>query len=317
MSTLRDPVFNNKDVLSVETIKKYRIKCLEDISQDLVEYSAWDEVLPVATVSLVLRDGNLDQCIPGILGVTDVKRIDAKTVFGSDYRGNEHQVKIGKIELVKFRFRGSLVSDWLGPQEFPHVVQRPATSQVGAWRDLEQSKVEEDGGQELWLRAIIQPWTGQKLKLTIGILATKDATKVQDSGHHRYPFISLTTASIPVYPFPPENTKVCLPFIPYLVDDRDGEEDDLTLPKWGQMVQAASSLFKNNSAPHSKSNFDNLKEAIKGDWKAEKPSKYCYPELEVEDDDNVVEVAGMHHWHMLYSTQWVHLAVWHIWIMSC
>ena len=309
-------MFNNKDNLSEDTIRKYRIKCLEDVSQDLVEYSAWDEVLPVATVSLNLKDGNLDQCIPSILGITDIKRIDAKTVFGSNYKGEEHQVKVGKIELVKFKFRGSLVSDWLGPNEFPHVVQRPATSQVGAWRDLEQSKVEADGGEELWLRAILQPWTGQKLKLTIGILATKDATKIQDSSHHRYPFISLTTSSIPVFPFPPENTKVCLPFIPYLVDERDVEEDELTLPKWGTMVKAACQLFRKNSAPHSKSNLDNLREALKGDWKAEKASKYCYPQLEVEDD-NDVEVAGMHPWHMLYSSVGVHLAVWHIWIMSC
>ena len=124
---------------------KFRIKSLENIGRDLVEYSAWDLVQPVATVALVLKEGNIDQCVPGLLGELDPKRVDAKIIFGDQYKGEDHQVRFGKVELQKFRFRGSLVSDWLSPQEFPNTVQRPSTTQPGVWRDIEQSKVESDG----------------------------------------------------------------------------------------------------------------------------------------------------------------------------
>ena len=41
--------------------------------------------------------------------------------------------------------------------------------------------------------------------------------------------------------------------------------------------------------PHLKSNTDNLRETMKGDWKKVKMSKYSYPELAAEGDDDGVE----------------------------
>ena len=176
MAELKEKVFSNRAALDAETISKYKLTALEDISKDLVEYGAWDTKSPVATVALKIDQSNqISQCILNLLGETDQKRLDAKTVFGDRYEGgSDHQIRVGKIELQKFRFRGSMVSDWLGPEDFPYSVQRPATSQAGVWREVEQARVEAEGGQELWIRAVVQPWTGLKLKLTVWVVAAKD-----------------------------------------------------------------------------------------------------------------------------------------------
>ena len=245
MSELKDKIFGNNGVLSEESIKKYKLNALEDIGKDLVEFSNWDLKTPVATVALVLESGEPGQCILNLHGETDQKRLDAKTVFGQDYKGEGHQVRMGKIELQKFVFRGSLVSDWVSPQNFPYTVQRPSISQPGVWRDIEQQRVEADGGQALWLWAVIQPWHGLRLKVTIGLHSAKDMMKVQDSEHKRYPFISLLSANVAVLPSPPEEVEVCLPFIPYLIDDR--EEDDSILPSWKAIVKGVNGMFRDTT----------------------------------------------------------------------
>ena len=122
-----------------------------------------------------------------------------------------------------------MVSDWLGPEDFPHSVQRPATSQAGVWREVEQARVEAEGGQELWIRAVVQPWTGLKLKLTLGVFAAKDVPKIQESSHARFPFIKLLDIYIPLLPEAPLEADICFPFVPYLVAERE-DDDEIPLP---------------------------------------------------------------------------------------
>ena len=129
MTELRDSVFSNKNDLSKETIKKYQLKSIEDANKDLVEYSGWDMATPVSAVALNIEEGNhISQCLLTMLGLTDPKRIDATTVFGQSYKGDDHQIKIEGIELQKLRFRGTMTSDWLGSEDFTYVIQRPSTS---------------------------------------------------------------------------------------------------------------------------------------------------------------------------------------------
>ena len=105
MMQLHDNVFANEDDLPMESIKKQKLKCLEDISKDLMEFSSWDGSSPASAISLILERGiEISQCIPSLFGTTDPKRIDAKTVFGDSYGGSDHQVRIEGIELQKFRF---------------------------------------------------------------------------------------------------------------------------------------------------------------------------------------------------------------------
>ncbi len=65
-----------------------------------------------------------------------------------------------------------------------------------------------------------------------------------------------------------------LPVTPYLVDDRDEDEEDLVLPEWSAILTACNRMFRDTVAPHSESNMENLKEALKTDWRKEKTTKY-------------------------------------------
>ena len=289
MSDLRDQVFKNTENLDEETIKKYKLKSVEDINKDLVEYATWDMVSPVAAVSLTLDNENkINQCCLNIFGETDPKRVEAATVFGNDFKGKDHQIKIERINLQRLRFRGTMVSDWLGPQDFTYVVQRPSISNPGTWKDVDQSRVEAEGGSLLWLRAIAQPWTGLKLKMTIGLMSTRDMARVPDADHPRFPFINILSTHLPILPSPPEEERICLPFIPYLICGQ--EEDDDSVPNWTTIVKAVNGMFRDTTAPHSKSNMAKLMETLKGDWKTTKMSKFCYPVL-VEDENDEEENA--------------------------
>ena len=57
------------------------------------------------------------------------------------------------------------------------------------------------------------------------------------------------------------------------------------VPEWKTIVRKVNSLFRNTTAPHAKSNGDTLNEVLKMDWKINKPSKYIYPELMVEEEE--------------------------------
>ena len=243
MSELKDKVFENTEELDAETIKKYRVNSVEEIEKDLVEFGGWDTATPGATIALVVKQGSVDQCILNLVGETDPKRMDARTVFGEGYGGgSDHQVRVGKLDLQKFRFRGSLVSEWMSPQEFPHCVQRPATTQAGVWREVEQHKVEAEGGQELWLRAVVQPWSGLKLRVTVGLHPAKDVTKLQDADHSRFPFISLMNINVAVMPGPPDGINICLPFVPYIISgaERKMMRSYPTGKGWSELQQGCS-----------------------------------------------------------------------------
>ena len=148
---------------------------------------------------------------------------------------------------------------------------------------MEQAKVEEAGGSLIWLRAIAQPWTGLKLKVTLGLMASKDIGKVPDSDHSRFPFINFLSLHIPILPASQEEANTCLPFIPYLLWDQEEECEDV--PDWKTIVKACNGLFRETTAPHSKSNLNTLKEALKTEWKIKKVSKYIYPVLITEDTE--------------------------------
>ena len=85
-------------------------------------------------------------------------------------------------------------------------------------------------------------------------------------------------------PEPPLETNICLPFIPYLIEA--GEEEEVSLPGWGAVVKAAGGMFRAPTPPHSKSNMNNLLETLKTDWKVEKTTKYIYPELTVDEEED-------------------------------
>ena len=279
MSELREEIFKNQGIIPADTLSKFKIKGIEDIDKDLVEFGSWDMAIPVAAVGLVVREGQVNQCVLTLHGGTDPKRLDAKIVFGESYKGKEQHIKIESVDLQKFCFRGTMVSQWMSPQEFSYRVMRPSASTPGAWREVEQAKVEADGGASLWMRAVVQPWTGLKLKVTLGLMTSNDISNIPESTNPRFPFINILSTHVPILPTPPPEVSVSLPFVPYLLCD---EEDDV-LPEWKTILRSCNGMLRETTAPHSKSNLDNLLETLKGDWRAPKSSKYIYPVLVEEE----------------------------------
>ena len=278
MAELTDSVFANNGTLERKELAKQRIKAIEDISEDLREYSDWDGRLPVSALVLHQTEGILDQCLLQLLGFTDsTKRMDARTLLGPQYAFDNHQVVISKLDLSSFRFRGNTVSDWLSPTEFTWKVQRPSTVVTEAWRDVDKVKVEEDGGQPIWLRAHVQPWTGLKLKVTLGCYSIKDIKRIQDSDHHRFPMLTLGTMMIPMAAAPNPKLKLGLPLLPYLWDDRDEFEDDMPFPTWEEVLSATVGFFRSSSAPHCKASLASIKKTLEEDWRKDKASKYIFP----------------------------------------
>ena len=56
------------------------------------------------------------------------------------------------------------------------------------------------------------------------------------------------------------------------------------------VVSAAAAMFRDPTPPHSKSSMDTLREALKGDWKAPKKTKWIYPELGTNEGEQQEEV---------------------------
>ena len=259
---------------------RYRVKALEDIGPDLQQYYNWDSVSPVASVVLQQQEGIIGQCMLHLEGMTESKRVDARTVLGPNYTIDNHQVVIGPINLAGLRFRGSLMSDWVAPAEFNYTVQRPSTVTAGEWRDLDMVRVQQDGGQPLWLRAHAQPWTGHKIKVTFGIFSCKDIRRVPDYNHHRFPMVTLFTIMVPFLPCPRPELALPLPFVPYVIDDRDEVEDDAAFIDWTAALSASIGFMRNTSAPHGKGSLASLNTALEGgEWRREKASKYVFPAL--------------------------------------
>ena len=146
---LEDEIFLGKDKIERKTIEEFRIKGLEEIATDLKEHDNWDGVTKVGCLAVrVDRHGSISQDILHLLGATEAKRLDAKVVFGNEYQHEDHQVKIEKVDLSHFRFRGSLRSAFLGSGEFNWTVMRPSKNEPGAWREVDKASVIKDGGKK-------------------------------------------------------------------------------------------------------------------------------------------------------------------------
>ena len=64
------------------------------------------------------------------------------------------QVKIDKVDLANFRFRGGLRSAFLGSSEFDWSIHRPSSEKPGVWREVEKASALKDGGLPLFLSLI-------------------------------------------------------------------------------------------------------------------------------------------------------------------
>ena len=159
-SLLDEEVFKGKEEVERRKIEEFRIKGLQEVEKDLKEWESWDGVAKMVCVAVRIdRQGTITQDLVHLVGCTEPKRLDAKLIFGKEYKPEGHQVQLDKVDLSIFRFRGGLRSAFLGSSEFSWSVWRPSTEKPGVWREVDKAAVIKDGGRPLFMAAVVQPWT--------------------------------------------------------------------------------------------------------------------------------------------------------------
>ena len=91
---LEDEILKGKVAIERKKIEEFRIRSLAEVDGDLKEYDGWDGVARLGCVALRLNgEGKTFQSILHLVGSTEPKRFDARSLFGKDYRHEGHQVK--------------------------------------------------------------------------------------------------------------------------------------------------------------------------------------------------------------------------------
>ena len=217
-------------------------------------------------------------------------------------------MKIEKVDLATFRFRGGLRAAFLGSSEFSWSVHRPSSEKPGVWREVDKATVLKDGGLPLFMGAVIQPWTNLRMKLDVGVISSSDLAKEGDPSHPRFPMVVVYTGFVS-FAHRDAAKGTGLPTMPYLIDNREVAEEEmeeLPLPTSIELKEAVFNMFTGVEAPHTKSNMDKLREVLQGDWKKGKPSKYTFPGLAAEGDDDERESlpAGQATWPKTWTWTW-------------
>ena len=200
-------------------------------------------------------------------------------------------MKIDKVDLATFRFRGGLRSAFLGSSEFAWSVHRPSSEKPGVWREVDKATALKDGGLPLFMAAVVQPWTNLRLKLDVGVISSSDLAKEGEPSHPRFPMVGVYTGFVS-FAHRDAAKGTGLPTMPYLIDNREVEAEEMaeiSLPASMDLKEAVYKLFSGVEAPHTKSNMDKLREALQGDWKKAKLAKYSFPELAAEGGEVVRE----------------------------
>ena len=196
-------------------------------------------------------------------------------------------MKIEKVDLANFRFRGGLRSAFLGSSEFDWTIQRPSSEKPGVWREVDKATALKDGGLPLFMAAVVQPWTNMRLKLDVGVVSSLDLAKEGEPSHPRFPMVGVYSGFV-TFAHSDAVKGTGLPTMPYLIDSRQVEEEgmeELSLPTSMELKEEVFKLFSGGAAPHTKSNMDKLREVLLGDWRKARYSKYTFPGLAAEGGD--------------------------------
>ena len=196
-------------------------------------------------------------------------------------------MKIEKVDLATFRFRGGLRSAFLGSSEFAWSVHRPSSEKPGVWKEVDKAIVLKDGGLPLFMAAVVHPWTGLRMKLDVGVISSSDLAKEGEPSHPRFPMVGVYAGYVS-FAHRDAAKGTGLPTMPYLIDNREVEAEamsEVSLPTSMDLKEAVYKLFSGVEAPHTKSNMDKLREALQGDYKKAKPAKYTFPGLAAEGGD--------------------------------
>ena len=81
-------------------------------------------------------------------------------------------MKVEKVDLSHFWFRGNLRSAFLGSSEFVWGVWRPSKSQPGVWKEVDKAEALKDGGNPIFMAAVVQPLNATQQRPLLALTAT-------------------------------------------------------------------------------------------------------------------------------------------------
>ena len=91
---LEEETLKGREVIERKKIEEFRIRSLGEVDGDLKEYDGWDGVARLGCVVFRLDGGGkVFQSILHLVGCTEPKRFEARSLFGKEYRHEGHQVR--------------------------------------------------------------------------------------------------------------------------------------------------------------------------------------------------------------------------------
>ena len=246
MAALGCPSFAGNNVFAKEEMMKLRVVGSEEMKADMTEHTDWDGSSRVASVLIHLdADGGISQMQPCIFGESDSKYLDATNIWEKQPQGAV--LKIGSIDLALFVFRGSLVSDWLEPGKFHWSYRLPSKKTKDKFHIVDEAKLPELGASKIWVRAFLQPIPGPKLKLVLGFAPENDITSIIGYQHKAFPVFECGNTTIPIKPT--DTMGMGIGLMPYFLDGREEEGDDLVMPSSWTVKTAVAGLFGEGTRP--------------------------------------------------------------------
>ena len=293
MTVLSCPAFEHNNVFKKEDMIKFRVAGAEALKEDLIEHAGWTGTKG-ATAILHLNDtGEVVQAQPLLLGTQDAKYVDASLFWARQAEGAH--VKIGPVDLNLFTFSGSMISSWVSPENFPWSYRIPSKSKPDKHHVIEKNKLKDHHASPLWIRAMIQPIPGPKFKVSLCAVPAENIVDLAGHATASFPIIEVGNTHLPLIPADGDretDLKLGLGFIPYFLDVRQVEGEDLEMPSSWSVKSAICGLTKTAMQPNQKKTFKNWSAAIAAAQWEDRPSAHTFPdprseapEEEEEEDD--------------------------------
>ena len=289
-------VFKGNNPLTGLTIWNQRVNGGSEVIKDKLKTTyKWDGTSNIASIAAKLKEDTIDGWQLHLYGKSKGVKFESSVFYADQEEGNH--VRIQEIDLDSFVFRGSMVSEWLSPDEFKWEFRLPHEKDAKRYHRVNKADMVQYNAKPLWVRAVTQVIPGPKLSVFLGAAPTDDIKGIPGSTEGQFPLILIEKFSVPFFPFEDENMGLGMGPIPFLIDDRiDLEFDSVssTCPD-GQTVKTEMSQFLRSAIKPNQRNEVGTwtKEVAAGNWTARAPN-YTVPHpkplagdvIETEDDDN-------------------------------
>ena len=289
-------VFNGNNPLTGEIIWNHRVNGgSEVIKGKLKDMYNWDGSSNAATVATKLKDGKLDSWQLHLYGKSKGVKMESSVFYLDQDEGNH--VRVQEMDLDCLVFRGSMMSDWLTPDQYRWEYRLPHEEDPKKYHRVRATDLVQHNAKPLWLRAVTQVVPGPKLQVFLGVAPVDKITEIQGSTQAQFPLILVEKFSIPFLPLETPEMNLGMGPIPFIIDDRDDldfGEVGTNCPE-GQSIKVQMAKYLQSAVKPNQRNEVKTwsKEMGVGNWVARSPN-YTVPDPkplagdndeEQEDDD--------------------------------